>query len=160
MMNHQSRVWVYQSNRVLSTKETETISNNLINFTKSWTAHNQKLKADFEIKYNRFLVLMVDETEAGASGCSIDKSVHLMKELEQQFNIDLFDRFNIAYKVEDEVKSASREAFEELIKTGVINSNTIVFNNLVPDYGLYLEKWEVPLKDSWHAKVFKLESVL
>jgi hypothetical protein len=160
MMNHQSRVWVYQSNRVLSPQEKATISNNLINFTKSWTAHNQKLKAAFEIKYNRFLVLIVDETEAGASGCSIDKSVHLMKELEQQFNIDLFDRFNIAYKVEDQVKSASKEAFEELIKTGAIDSNTIVFNNLVPDYGQYLEKWEVPLKDSWHAKVFKLESVL
>nr|MBC7612229.1 ABC transporter ATPase [Pseudopedobacter sp.] len=159
-MNHQSRVWVYQSNRVLSAEETETINNALINFIKSWTAHNQQLKAAFEIKYHRFLVLIVDETQAGASGCSIDKSVHLMKELQQQFHIDLFDRFNIAYKLDEEVKSAPKEAFEELIKTGAINANTIVFNNLVPDYGQYLEKWEVPLKDSWHAKVFKLESVL
>lgn len=159
-MNHQSRVWVYQSNRVLSAEETETISKALITFTKSWTAHNQQLKAAFEIKYNRFLVLIVDETQSGASGCSIDKSVHLMKELEQQFHIDLFDRFHIAYKVDEEVKSTSRGAFEELIKIGAINSNTIVFNNLVSDYGQYLEKWEVPFKDSWHAKVFKLESVL
>ena len=159
-MNHQSRVWIYQSNRILNSDELEKISNKLSAFTKSWTAHNQQLEATFEIKYNRFLILIVDETQAGASGCSIDKSVHLMKELEQQFQIDLFNRFNIAYKIGDEVQSVSREEFEELITKGGITSDTIVFNNLVPDYGQYLEEWEVPFKDSWHAKVFKLKSVL
>jgi len=43
--------------------------------TISWTAHNNQLKAKGEIRYNRFLILIVDESQAGASGCSIDKSV-------------------------------------------------------------------------------------
>lgn len=159
MMNLKSRVWIYQSDRTLSDDELATAKDILANFTHSWTAHNQQLRAAFEIRYNRFLVLIVDETSAGASGCSIDKSVHLMKDLEQKFNINLFDRFNIAWKEDNVVKSVGRIEFEELIKKGLINNQTIVFNNLVSDYEQYLNNWEVPFKDSWHAKVFKLESV-
>lgn len=160
MINLQSRLWIYQSDRTLKSEEVVLIRKLLSTFTSSWTAHNQQLKATFEIRYNRFLVLIVDETQTGASGCSIDKSVHFMKGIEQQFNINLFDRFNIAWKIEDQVNSASKEDFEECIKQGNISNETIVFNNLVSDYEQYLNHWEVPFKDSWHAKVFKLESVL
>src|SRR5476649_1492029 len=100
-----SRVWVYQSNRELSAAESSQIQQELNNFTTGWTAHNNQLKAKAEVRYNRFLILIVDESQAGASGCSIDKSVHFMKELEQQFNINLFDRFNLAYRDGDEILS-------------------------------------------------------
>lgn len=160
MMNLQSRVWIYQSNRALKNEELVLIKESLSSFTSAWTAHNQQLKAAFEIRYNRFIILIVDETQAGASGCSIDKSVHLMKDIEQQFNINLFDRLNIAWKTGDQVDSVSKEEFEELIKQGKITNETIVFNNLVSDYEQYLNHWEVPFKDSWHSKVFKLESIL
>ena len=77
-----SRVWIYQSDRKLTADEVVQIQMNLDNFTRSWTAHNNQLKAKAEIRYNRFLVLIVDESQAGASGCSIDKSVNFMKQLE------------------------------------------------------------------------------
>ena len=157
MMQENSRVWIYQSNRPLNNVEVEVLAPILENFTKTWTAHNNQLKATFEIKYNRFIVLIVDENQAGASGCSIDKSVHLMKEIEQKFNINLFDRFNIAWKNKEEVLSSSRNEFEQLIKDNQINTNTIVFNNLVENYSQYRQNWETPFKDSWHAKLFKLE---
>ncbi|MBD3749276.1 MAG: ABC transporter ATPase [Sphingobacteriales bacterium] len=159
-MNLQSRVWIYQSNRALRNEELILIKERLSSFISSWTAHNQALKAAFEIRYDRFLVLIVDETQAGASGCSIDKSVHLMKDIEQQFHINLFDRLNMAWKMDEQVHSSSKEDFEELLKQGKISSETIVFNNLVSDYEQYLHHWEIPFKDSWHAKVFKLESIL
>ena len=157
MINQQSRVWIYQSNQVFTPAQVEEIRATLQTFTSEWTAHNQQLKATFEIKYHQFIVLMVDETQAGASGCSIDKSVRLMKELEQKYKVNLFDRFHIAYKAQDEILSVSREAFEALILNGAVNKETIVFNNLVSDYHQYQNKWEVALKDSWHAKVFQLE---
>lgn len=159
-MNQHARVWIYQSNRSFNSTELEELQAILTEFTKNWTAHNQELKASFEIKYKRFIVLIVDESQAGASGCSIDKSVHLMKQIEQRFEVDLFDRFHTAYKQNDEVKSASRENFEQLIKEGVIGSETIVYNNLVPNYGEYLNNWEIPFKNSWHAKFFKLEPTI
>lgn len=159
-MNHHARVWIYQSNRSFNSTELTELQAILTEFTKNWTAHNQELKASFEIKYGRFIVLIVDESHAGASGCSIDKSVHLMKQIEQRFEVDLFDRFHTAWKQNDEVKSAPRENFEQLIKEGVIGSETIVYNNLVPNYGEYLNNWEIPFKNSWHAKVFKVEPTI
>ena len=158
-MNQHAKIWIYQANKTFSYEQISQLHSLLFDFTNSWTAHNQQLQAGFEIKYNRFIILTVDESQAGASGCSIDKSVHLMKQLEQEFNIDLFDRFNIAWKEGGIVKSASREEFEELIKDGIINSETIVFNNLVPTYSAYLNNWEIPFKNSWHSKVFKLEAI-
>ena len=149
-----SKVWIYQSTRELSEAETARIGQVLADFTTGWTAHNNQLKAGYEIRYNRFLVLIVDETRAGASGCSIDKSVNLMKGLEQEFNITLFDRFNIAYRDEQGINSLGRFEFEELIKQGKIDADTIVFNNLVPTLKDLESKWEVPFKNSWHQQVF------
>ena len=149
-----SRVWVYQSDRELSGTEVKQIQEQLNSFTYSWTAHNNQLKARAEIRYNRFLILIVDESQAGASGCSIDKSVHFMQHLEQEFSLSLFDRFNLAYRQGEQVLSAPRHAFEELIKQNNIDKQTIVFNNMVQNLAELQRKWEVPFKDSWHIQLF------
>jgi hypothetical protein len=149
-----SRVWIYQSDKELSDVQSRQILDQLNSFAAEWTAHNNQLKAKAEVRYNRFLILTVDETQAGASGCSIDKSVNFMKKLEQQFGINLFDRFNFAYRNGNQVLSTPRHNFEELLKAGKINSNTIVFNNLVQNLQQLETKWEVPFKDSWHVQLF------
>ena len=82
----QSKVWVYQSNREFNTAETEEIKKIGLLFTRDWTAHGSQLNASLDILYNRFIVLMVDENDASASGCSIDKSLAFIKNIEQQFN--------------------------------------------------------------------------
>jgi len=150
-----SRVWIYQSDKKLADDVVQQIQQRLNSFTAEWTAHNNQLKARGEIRYNRFLILIVDETQAGASGCSIDKSVNFMKRLEQEFNISLFDRFNLAYRNADEVLSLPRHGFEELLKQGSINKDTIVYNNLVQNLSELETKWEVPFKDSWHIQLFR-----
>jgi hypothetical protein len=152
--SEQSRVWIYQSDRELYDEQAKQLHEILNNFTAEWTAHNHQLKAKAEVRYNRFLILIVDESQAGASGCSIDKSVNFMKKLEQQFDIKLFDRFNFAYRDGEKVLSLPRHEFEELLKTGKINTDTIVFNNLVQNLTELETKWEVPFKDSWHARLF------
>ncbi len=149
-----SRVWVYQADRELTTAEVEQIKAQLDKFTTAWTAHNNQLKAKGDIRYNRFIILIVDESQAGASGCSIDKSVHFIKHLEQAFHINLLDRFNLAYRKGSEVFSAPRAQFEALLKQGNINTETIVFNNLVQNLKELQTKLEVPFKDSWHKQVF------
>jgi len=149
-----SRVWVYQSDKKLTDNEVLQIKVLLDNFTTGWTAHNNQLKAKAEVRYNRFLILVVDESQAGASGCSIDKSVNFMKQLQDQFNLNLFDRFNLAYRDGEEILSAGRNDFEALLKEGKIGTETIVFNNLVQNLAELQTKWEVPFKDSWHIQLF------
>ncbi len=149
-----SRVWIYQSDRQLTADETAQIQQHIVDFTTIWTAHNNQLKARGEVRYNRFLILVVDESQAGASGCSIDKSVHFMQQIEQKFGINLFDRFNLAYREGNQVLSLPRNAFEDKLRSGEINSGTIVFNNLVSTLKDLQTKWEGPFKDSWHMQLF------
>ncbi len=149
-----SKVWIYQSDRELSVSETTQLEILLQQFTQTWTAHNQQLKAAAQIAFNRFIILLVDENQAGASGCSIDKSVRFIKDVEIQFNINLFDRFNTAYFDGEEIKTANREQFENLLREGKVNVETIVFNNMVATLADLQTKWQVPFKNSWHNRVF------
>lgn len=149
-----SKIWIYQSNRELTETETVKAKQLLNQFASSWTAHNQQLKAAAQILHNRFIILMVDETQSGASGCSIDKSVRFIQEVEDEFNIDLFDRFNTAYFEGDHIQTANREELEALLKQGKVNHETIVFNNMVSTFGDLQTKWKAPFKNSWHARVF------
>jgi hypothetical protein len=150
----QSKVWIYQSNRQFTPKETEEIQFKLDEFTAQWKAHGHQLKAKAEIIYGFFIVLTVDQDTASATGCSIDSSVRTIKEIELAYGVDLFNRFNMAYKIANEVHIASKEDFETLISIKHITAKTIVFNNLVQTRQEFEEKWEVPLADSWHKMIF------
>lgn len=153
-ISENSRIWIYQSNRILNTQETNSIQDRLNQFTAQWQAHGHALAAKAEVIHDQFIVLSVDEHVAGATGCSIDKSVHLMKEIEGEFAIDLFDRFRIAYREGEAVKNCNRKEFEQLLLTGTINADTMVFNNMISTRHELATRWEVPLKNSWHATVF------
>lgn len=150
------RIWIYQSNRLLQADEVVRIEQILQEFVAQWTAHGNQLAGSFRIRYNLFLMLMVDEEIAMVTGCSIDKSVHLLKKIEQELGISLFDRLQIAYKVsgQDSINIVGRDTFVQLLDAGEIDENTIVFNNMLTAADDLTDKWEVPLKESWHAKVF------
>lgn len=150
----QSRVWIYQSDRKFTSTEETEILNKLAAFTNQWKAHGNELLAKAEIRYGFFIILTVDESQAGVTGCSIDSSVRLIKEIEQEYHVDLFNRFNIAYKVNEEVVVNSKEDFETLVNIKQVTPETIVFNNMVQILAELETKWEVPFKNSWHSTVF------
>ncbi len=150
----QSKVWIYQSSRQFTSTEIVEIQQQLNEFTAQWTAHGNQLKAKAEIPYGFFIVLIVDQDDASSTGCSIDSSVRMIKEIEQTYGVDLFNRFNMAYKFGDEVHVVSKEDFETLITIKEITAQTTVFNNLVENLEDYQQKWEVELADSWHNLIF------
>lgn len=156
-ISEHSRVWIYQADRVLTAQEMLTIQQKLDAFTAQWLAHGHQLLALGEIRYDQFIILSVDEQQAGATGCSIDKSVKLMLELEIEFKINLFDRFIIAYRDGEEIKTCNRSEFESLMRTGEVNPDTLVFNNLISTRRALETNWEVPMKNSWHAQVFSFD---
>jgi len=150
----QSKVWIYQSNRRFTDQEATEIQGILNDFIDQWTAHGHQLKAKAELYHNYFIVLVVDQEVANATGCSIDASVRIIKEIENKFGLDLFDRFNMAYKIDGDVHVATKEDFETLISIKKIGLDTIVFNNLVQTLDDFEQKWEVPLQNSWHKNIF------
>ncbi|MEL6863899.1 MAG: hypothetical protein AAFP19_05745 [Bacteroidota bacterium] len=148
-----TRVWIYQSNRPFTDKELPTLRQHLAQFTTQWVSHSQQLRAFGEVYHQRFIVLMVDESQAGASGCSIDSSVHFIKAIEQHYSTNLFDRMNFAYQEDGEVRMASREEFARLYQEGKISDETLVFDNLVKNKGEFEQQWLRPLAESWHARM-------
>lgn len=146
-----SRVWIYQASRSFTAEELEEIKLGLDEFVKEWTAHGSELKAGYEIRYKRFIVLVLDQSHAGASGCSIDASVHFIQSLEKKYNIDLLDKMNVSYKQGEYVAYKPLADFKKMAKQKAVSKNTIVFNNLVMNKYEYLNHWEVPAEESWHA---------
>src|SRR5690606_27168947 len=110
------RVWIYQSNRFLQQDEIRKIEQILQEFVTQWTAHGNQLAGSFEIRYDLFIVLMVDEEQAMVTGCSIDKSVHLLKKIEQALGISLFDRLQIAFRqgVDKPIQVVPQDDFRNL----------------------------------------------
>jgi hypothetical protein len=145
-----ARVWIYQAQKPFSSSTVEALKPQIEEFVRVWTSHNNALKAWGDIYHNQFIVLMVDESQAGASGCSIDKSVAFVKHIEQATGIDLFDRLTFTYLEGEAVKSAHKDVFEELYQKGQIGDQTLVFNNLVKTKAEFENNWTVALGESWH----------
>lgn len=147
-----SRVWVYQANRSFSQEELQEINQKLENFITQWTAHGAELKASFDIKYNRFIIIGLDQQLNAASGCSIDASVQFILQLEKEYQVDLLDKMNVSYKQGDFVAYKPLKDFRKMAKDKAVSPKTIVFNNLVNTKAEYLSEWEVPASDSWHNR--------
>ena len=155
-MPKNSRVWIYQANRELKENEVEIIEQELVKFINNWQRHGDDLKGSFIIKYNQFVIVLVDEDFNGVSGCSIDASVKLFKQFENEFNIDFTDKMNISFKVNETVNVVKLTDFQHYIKQGKITSETIVFNNLVADKTEFEQNWEIKAEISWHKRFLVL----
>ena len=147
-----SRVWVYQADREFDIEEVEYICAKAILFIDNWTRHGDDLKGSFTIKYNQFLVLVVDENVTSVSGCSIDSSVRFIKELETKLKVDLMNKMNVSFKDGDMINIVKLSEFQEFAKAKKITSDTIVFNNMVNTKEDFETNWEVTADKSWHKQ--------
>lgn len=150
-----SRVWIYQANRSFSETELQEITAQLEQFIIAWTAHGADLKASFDIRYKRFIIIGLDQELNVATGCSIDASVNFIQKLERDYGVDLLDKMNVSYKQGEHVAYKSLVDFRKMAKEKAVSPNTIVFNNLVNNKAEYLNDWEVPASDSWHNRFLK-----
>ena len=144
-----SKVWIYQSDRAFDDRETSGIRSALRNFVQNWTSHGEQLYAFADVYFQNFIVIMVDQEVAKATGCAIDKSVAFIKEIERAFEVNLFKRTAIAYLDKDEIKTTTKRKFLNLIESGELTLDTIIFNNTVKKKSDFESKWKVKVKESW-----------
>ncbi|MEZ4970990.1 MAG: ABC transporter ATPase [Flavobacteriaceae bacterium] len=148
----ESRVWIFQASRSFSNEELQQLRQDMDAFLAEWTAHGNDLRAGYEIRYNRFIILALDQSLNAASGCSIDASVRFIQQLEQQYKVELLDKMNVSYKQGDFVAYKSLVDFKKMAKEKAVSKSTIVFNNLVTNKHEYQNHWEVPAEESWHGR--------
>ncbi len=144
-----SRVWIYQSNRMFTMGEALQIEPMLENFTANWQSHGAVVKGYANLIFGQFIVLMADESATGVSGCSTDSSVRLVKQIEQQFGVNLFDRMLLAFLRKDKVEVIPMNQFSHALAAGLVSPDTIYFNNTVLTKEALLQNWLIPVKDSW-----------
>jgi hypothetical protein len=147
-----SRVWVYQSSRLFMMSEALHIEELLNNFAANWQSHGAPVKGYGNLFYGQFIVLMADERATGVSGCSTDSSVRLIKQIEQLFNVNMFDRQMLTFQVKDKVQMLPLSQLQYAINNNFISPDTLYFNNLVQTKEELESKWQIPVKDSWLAK--------
>ncbi len=157
----ESRVWVYQSSRLFTLDEALVIEELLNSFTAHWMSHGMPVKAAAYLFFGQFIILMADEGASGISGCSTDSSVRLIKEIEQRFSVNMFDRITLAFFVNDKtgsyrVQLLPLSQLQYAIDNGFISSDTLYFNNLVQTKEELEKKWIVPVKESWLLNIISL----
>lgn len=147
-----ARLWIYKTPRDLSMAEQKLVRERGQVFTAGWAAHGAPLDACVEVLHGRFVVIAVDEEQALASGCSIDKSVGFIKNLEHDLNLMLTDRMIAVFEHEGHVRSCRLQELGELFKQGIVTNDTMVYDDLVATVGDLRERFRVPLHTSWLAR--------
>lgn len=149
-----SKVWVYQSDRELTTDEQNNISQIISQFVADWNAHGKALQGGFEIIENHFIVLWVNEENHAASGCSIDSSVNCIKQIESKFNLNLTDKSIIAFNIAGKIELIHFSKIKEAIKQGKIQEGTIMYDNSVANYNDFTNRWQIEAANSWAKRFF------
>ncbi|MFZ1328517.1 MAG: hypothetical protein WAW27_05780 [Chitinophagaceae bacterium] len=144
-----SRVWVYQCNRLFTLSEALEIEQMLKEFTLQWKSHGTPVKGEAHLFFGQFMVLLADETATGVSGCSTDSSVRFIKDIEQRYSVSMFDRTTLAFVIKDKIQLLPLSQLQYAVENGFINSDTLYFNNLVQTKEELASKWIIPVKDSW-----------
>ncbi len=146
-----ARIWIYQADRTLADAEKEGICSDFQTFCDGWEAHGQPLKTSFQLLLNQFLILAVDEGVHHASGCSIDGSVRVLKNLQTQ-GVNFLDPSKIAFFIDGEIKLYSRLELKPLFASGYLTARSITFNNLAATKAELEVQWKIPVEKSWMAK--------
>lgn len=143
-----SRIWIFQANRKFSSEEKDIIISKLKNFIADWNAHGAALLADFDLPYDQFIVVGVDENQASASGCSIDKLTKIIRELDAEYNFEFLNRMLVAFEEEENIKIEKLPTFKANVKAGVYN-DIKVFNNGISNLADFKTGWVLPIEKSW-----------
>jgi hypothetical protein len=151
-----SRLWVFAAARPLSPAQQAQLLAEVDGFLRRWAAHGAPVVGGRELRHGRFLLVGADERATGVSGCSIDSLFRTLGELEGQTGVPLRDASLVYFRGADgEIQAEPRPAFRERARAGGVDAETTVFDNTIGTVGdLHAGRWELPMRDSWHARAF------
>lgn len=147
----ESRVWIYQSSRPFGEQEALQVDEQLYQFYSQWQAHGAPVKGWGKLVFGQFIVMMADETGTNVSGCSTDGMVRIIKSIERQYSVNMFDRLVLTFLVKGKAEMLPLGQVQYAVDKGYIDGTTPLFNNTVGTKKELLEHWLVPVKDSWLA---------
>jgi hypothetical protein len=147
-----SRLWCFGASRPLTAGDRDRIEASMGSFLAEWAAHRRDLHAGFACSDDRFLLIAVDESRAGASGCSIDGLSRHLRELGEALGVELLDATPVWFRnAEGGIETTSRAGFLELARQGEVGPATRVFDLTISSVGDFrLGCLESAAEDAWH----------
>src|SRR6266850_1048741 len=144
-----ARLWIYQAERKISDTEEKVIAEELRVFCGQWVAHGDPLNTSFRIERSQFLLLAVDEGVAGASGCSIDGSVRMLKSIHDRLGIDFLGHSKVPFLVDGEVKLIPLHELKDAFATGILGPGTSTFHVLAASIQEWQRDWIRSAEKTW-----------
>ena len=149
-----ARVWVFGAANELTPPASERLLDAVDAFLGQWNAHGSPLTCGREWRDGRFLAIGVDQSSAGASGCSIDGLFRTLARLEPELGTSLLGGGRVYYRdLEGRVNAATRTTFSEFAREGRIGPDTPTFDTSVTTAAGWREQFERPARESWHAQL-------
>ena len=149
-----SRVWIYQSDRIFFMQEALEMETILQQFVAEWKSHGTPVKGYANLFFGRFIILMADENATGVSGCSTDSSVRLIKEIETKYAVSLFDRQMLTFYIKDKVEILPLSQLNYALENKFITADTLYFDNTVLNKEALENRWITPASNSWLSQKF------
>jgi hypothetical protein len=147
-----ARTWVFGADKTVDGPASETLLAEVDRFLSQWKAHGSPLTVGRDWRYGRFLTVAVDQSTAGASGCSIDGLFRSLKTLEPKLGASLVTSGLVFYRDQTgAIQSVDREGFSALGVRGKIESGTKVFDTIVTTLDEWRARFELDASQSWHA---------
>lgn len=156
----ESRVWIYQSSRAFIEREATEINEQLYQFYSQWNSHGEPVKGWAQLLFGQFVVVMADESQSQVSGCSTDSSVRIIKSIEKQYDVNMFDRLMLTFLVNGKAEMLPMNQVQYALDKGYIKQDTPLFNNVVLTKKEMMTNWLIPLDKSWLAARLKFETAL
>jgi len=146
-----SKTWVFGASAPLDDERQRLIRSELDSFVREWSAHGSDLPASFDLLRNRFIVVAADDA-AQPGGCSVDRLFRLVTALGSHAGVSFLDSALVFFEEGDgEVRSATRDEFQQLAASGEVGPETRIFDVTVGSLaGLMNGDFHKRAADSWH----------
>jgi hypothetical protein len=150
----EARVWVFAADQAMTSSRLEQVLKEVDSFLAGWAAHGAPLACARDWRDDHFLAIGVDESAAGASGCSIDGLFRVLQRLRDATGVDLLPGGRVYWRDPNgTIRIAARPAFGRLAAEGGIDGATIVFDTTVESVGAWRDRFEGPAAEHWHAEL-------
>ena len=141
----ESRIWIYAADHKLTNNQENYILKSISDHLQNWEAHKVPLTAGVTILENHFIVISLDETKNGASGCSIDTLQNKIQNLEKALSISLLNRLNVFCRIDNEI-----ECIPTLILADNANQDTLFYDLTIQNKS-ELDSYLKPISEGWCA---------
>jgi hypothetical protein len=151
-ISNDAKVWVYPSDRKFYSTEIDEIEKKIKKFAENWKLDDENFKVSYRFLYNRFIILVADDSETTLTNADIDTSVSFILQLQETYKVNLLDKMNVCFKQGEYVQYKELKDFKKLVKNKAVTAKTIIFDNLINNKEDLENYWEITIEDSWYNR--------